>query len=278
MLARVVQSDVRLEVPVPEANWRIDMLFLVGEAHEAWGILREDLSERPVIFEHFSGPPDTAELAGVLLKTVWGVERWLKGHWQTKRAPLGLVLCVGHPAKALEFFGLIGPSQPLGVYRTRESGLEVIVVDVKGLERVPGSGYLRLFDHREQAQRGNHVALWKDPGLSTVTKEQIGRVVMSQRQVFTPLEQELTFDEIKRRALDEGHAQGHAQGQSEEARALAVRVLRRRLEGALPTDLEVALEACDERARLESVVELAVEVASREELISAALGLLRGAR
>lgn len=95
---------------------------------------------------------------------------------------------------------------------------------------------------------------------------------MNERYVFSPLERELTFSYFKRRFLKEGRAEGR----SEEARALAMRVVRRRLGGALPAELEAALTACDVRERLESVVELAVEVGPGEEFVSVALERLRG--
>ncbi len=51
------------------------MIVAGGAASDAWGVLRADVADRPLLIEHFSRPPSPKELGTSFLKAAWGVEQ-----------------------------------------------------------------------------------------------------------------------------------------------------------------------------------------------------------
>ena len=195
-LIRAVQPGGDAEAAIPETARQIDLLHVVEEPSEAWGILSSDLAHRPLVLEHFSAPPSRQELAGSLLRAAWAVEEWFKGRWSTRRPPLTLVLSVGRPDLALGFFGLLQPTETTGVYRTRDPGLELILVDVRRLDPGrQGTAFLRLFDHRHEAVRENLPRSLRAPELYNC-RHSILEAIMNEPTVFDPLERRTTLAEI----------------------------------------------------------------------------------
>ena len=261
MLVHAVQPGGTTEVSLPESTYLVDLFLVADPASEAWGVLRDDLRDRAVVFEHFSRPPSPQQLATAVMKTAWGLVRWLDER-QPSRHPVGVVLCVGEPVGALGFLRLLRRTRLPGVYRTRDSALELILVDVTRLSRGPGRSFLRLFDHRSRVSGQNLRDLQTDPTLSRLTRDSILEAIMRNPASFTPPERAITADALR----------------AEMALELATRALTVRLGDPLPADLRRALKACSESSVLGQLVELAVRSheLAEDQLRARALEVLRG--
>lgn len=158
------------------------------------------------------------------------------------------MLSVGRPAQALQAFDL-RPAAPRGLYRARLGALELLLVDTRNLARVPGTSFLRAFDHRPGVAARNLRELFHDPGLSRGVKLAIGGAVMKEPALWDPREHRLTAEELV--------ALGEARGAAAMRRAL-VAVLERELD-LVPRALSRAIEACQDVTRLERALRLALD-------------------
>jgi len=220
-LVRAVHpGEVRSEVTIPESSRSIDAVLPAVPASPAWGVLRGLVDRREVVLEPFSRRPDPAEVAGVLLKVAWQVERALRTGTPGGRLPLGLVLSVGRPDEALDTFRMLEPTSPAGVYLTPHPGLEVVLVDVRNLAPGPGTSFLRAFDHARDDRLAHLVT---DTTLEAAIRDAILEAAMTQSDVFGSRELQRSRAELEalgeRRGLERGLERGR-QALLEVARSL----------------------------------------------------------
>lgn len=241
VLARAIHPGGLSQQPLPESDRWIDLFVAVGEPSDAWGVLRAELADRVLVMEHFSTPPGPKELATAILKTAWGVERWLDGAWPSTRPPLGLVISVGSPRAALQRFKALRPGGVRGIYRSQGALQDMLLVDVRDLPRGHGHSFLRLLDHRPEVLEANLLDLWKDPTVSTLTKTAIGGAMRNNPQTFSTEELALTADELV--------ALGETKGRAEEGRGLLEALLVARF-GPLPQEVVARLGAATSEQRL----------------------------
>lgn len=107
------EQSVRREFAIPQAARFVDGLVVVREASEAWGPIRQLMSNRLVSVEHFSRTPSVRGLLWAVAKHGWLVATWrdrgktgnslraLVGEFEEARLPLLLVLCCGRPLTAV---------------------------------------------------------------------------------------------------------------------------------------------------------------------------------
>ncbi len=80
--------------------------------------------------------------------------RWLSTSSRPLRPPLALVLSVGRPRGALAHFGFRERALP-ALWDTSLGALGILLVDARNLPVVPGTSFLRPFDHRGPVQTTN---------------------------------------------------------------------------------------------------------------------------
>ncbi|MFC1707931.1 hypothetical protein ACFL59_14135 [Planctomycetota bacterium] len=235
------KGEVETDTTIPESSRGIDMMLRTGEPDPAWGVLQQDVGWRTVLIEHFSKPPSACELGTVFLKAAWGLEQWLCGKWTCKRPPLTLVLSVGCPRSGLDRLRELRPSDTLGVYRTREALLEVVLANVRGIPPGSGRSFLRLFDHRPEVVEANHERLRSDPTVGKLVRERISEAIMAEPRIFDPNEYYPTYQE----AVAEGVEKGLKKGREE-----MLEIARACLAKELVKELSAIDELNELRARL----------------------------
>ena len=199
---------VAVEKAVLHTHLPIDCLLaftLLQPPPRALGLLRPIVAERIVALEHFSRPPDRFRFATAVTK-LWAL---LREHYQKtaatrpKRPPLLLVLTVGHPRTALRML----PAQEVvpGLHlRYADGEVEVCYLDVRGLAGGPGTGLLKLLDHRPASRTEPIVNLRHDPELDILDKEAIMEVIMNNPHVFDQEERRLSAHELYESGVEEG--------------------------------------------------------------------------
>jgi len=205
-LVRAVHPGVASERPVPESSRRIDALLPAAPASEAWGFLREVLDRRPIVFEPFSGTPSAEELAVVLMKGACALADALARPADDARLPITLTLSVGRPQSALSVIQLLRPGRLEGLYRTREPGLEVVLVDVRNLPVGPGTSFLRAFDH---TRLDGLARVLTDGTLAGGTRDAIMEAAMAHSDVFGARELELSREQLVEKGLARGRREAH---------------------------------------------------------------------
>ena len=206
------KDALNLEEVVPHGDRSIDVVMELDEPSQAWGVLRDDLRGRKVVFEHYSQTPSRQHMLNGLAKLYWAAERQCldeDGDPRERHAPLLLIFSVGHPRKMLRHFpgiqeniGLRGLHRGIGL-----GGLEVVLVDVRNLEPCTGTRVLRLFNHHPEEFEQNMLALLADPHLDEIIRKQLEEEAMSEDSVFSRREARATVEYIKqesrRQALEE---------------------------------------------------------------------------
>lgn len=260
LMRAVHPSRIETEVAVPESSRWIDALLHVERPNPCWGVIGPDLAARQVLLEHYSAPPQRSRLTSTMIKAAWALDRWAVRSSARRRPPLTLIVSVGRPARGLRLLG--SEDDPVGgLYRARLGALELLLADVRGLPDLPGTRFLRTFDHRPEVAAANLRRLYEDPTLSRGVKLAIGEAVMKHPTLWDPRERQLSADELM---LDE-------------ARRLIGAALRQRL-GRLPRRLERALAECPDRARIERLLLAALQETEPAKLKEIALELLTNAR
>lgn len=260
LMRAVHPSRIETEVAVPESSRWIDALLHVERPNPCWGVIGPDLAARQVLLEHYSAPPQRSRLTSTMIKAAWALDRWAVRSSARRRPPLTLIVSVGRPARGLRLLGF--EDDPVGgLYRARLGALELLLADVRGLPDLPGTRFLRTFDHRPEVAAANLRRLYEDPTLSRGVKLAIGEAVMKQPALWDPREHQLTAKELL------------ALGEERAVRRLVEVVLRARL-GSLSRQLSRALAECSDRSRLERVHQLAVDEADAGKLRRRALEVL----
>ncbi|MFC1706670.1 DUF4351 domain-containing protein [Planctomycetota bacterium] len=253
--ALVSGETLSTEKPLPESSRAIDMLTVVGKPAALWGVLRREVAHRPLLVEHYSRPPSPLNLATTLLKGSWVLEQWLAGCWPTRVGPLVLVLSVGRPRNALSLFSEVRPvGGTRGLYRA-PGGLDVVLVDVKGLPVRDDTAFLRLFDHRPQAVIQNLQRLLGSESVGILEKERVKEAIMKNPAVFDPAERNLTYQEAV------------ALGRLEEAKRVLVRLGTRRF-GELEPLKRAAINSLESLDELEKLTDGLLEAADWDDLLS----------
>ena len=207
---------VGVEKAVLHTHLPIDCLLSFTQEHpppRALGLLRSIVAERVVALEHFSRPPDRFRFATAVTK-LWALlrEHYPKtGAMRPKRPPLLLLLTAGHPRTALKML----PAREIvpGLYLRDAGGEgEICYLNVRGLAGGPGTGLLKLLDHRPANRAEPIVNLRHDPELDILDKEAIMEVIMNNPQVFDQEERRLSARELYESGVAEGMERGTERG------------------------------------------------------------------
>ena len=200
------------EKAVPQASRYIDGVIHLDEASRGWGVIQEQLSHRIVIIEHFSRPPSVTQLVCGRAKLSWMVEQW----WQRRvahgiRPPLLLVLSGGRPRRAIAQIPELVPGRLPGLWATAPSLFgDMLLVDVKGIEKADGTSVLRLMHASgslsEARERIEH--LLTDTGVWVTIRGNLVEGIMQGTVELSADEREVTYRSVLERGREEGREEG----------------------------------------------------------------------
>ena len=239
----------------------VDGVVEVGEeVPTAFGVMRDAMRERQVLFEFYSGVAKTDELLVAIHKLNEAVRRWSKRPVGARptRIPTLLVFSTGRSRDTLKWVGVTGHGPVPHIYHyVAAAGSVLWFIDVSQVSG-PGTGLLQLFAHKRLVNETNRVeVLRRDTEIAHSERERIMESIMEHatqaqdsilRNKTSRELVELGIEQGIERGIERGIEQGIEQG-IESGRRAALLEMAAHLYGQLVADKLGEIEDLGELAR-----------------------------
>ena len=230
----------REQVPMGMRENLVDAVADVGEPPDAFGVMRDAMRERQVLFEFYSKAAGIDELMVAIHKLNEAVRRWF-GAEKTKRmarVPTLLVLSTGVSEDALKKVGCTDPGPQVHVRQYAAAGGAILwFVDTRQISG-PGTSFLQLLVHKTVITKNNRVeALRRDKTIAHTERERIMESIMEHAtQAQDDILRNKTSRELVELGIEKGIEEGLERGIKEGRRMLLK--LARYVLGSEAADLE----------------------------------------
>ncbi len=231
---------LEIEQTLPRKSRHVDGLLFFEQSNPAFGPWADRLADRIVVFEAYSRPPRSEQLATAWLKLAWVSERWVAEDVQLSRGgrpPMLLVVSNGRPRTALRLFDVVVPQSTLGAWATDGEGVfGTLVLDLRTLPAAAGLSVLRFlrFPTSREEARERTACLLGDEHLPITMRRALMDAIMSDQIPIDVDERESAWDRAVRSGVEIGEQRG------ERRTLLAIARLR------ASADLVAELEAVDD--------------------------------
>ena len=254
------EESFREQVAMGMRENLVDAVADVGEPPDAFGVLRDAMRERQVLFEFYSKAASVDELMVAIHKLNEAVRRWFDARKAERmaRVPTLLVLSTGVSEDALAKVGRMEPGPRAHVHQHAVAGGAVLwFVDTRQISG-PGTSFLQLLVHKAVITKNNRVeALRRDKTIAHTERERIMESIMEHAtQAQDDILRNKTSRELVELGIEKGIEEGLERG--------IERGLEQGIERGLEQGIERGLEQGIERGERQALLKLAQHLLGSE--------------